>query len=64
MNEWKEVEDWLYFHGYFDASRNMRDIKKNRKASDLMQEYRMRDMLEMQKKQLLLHPKKAVRKTH
>ena len=28
MSEWKQVELWLYYNGFFDASKNLKDIKR------------------------------------
>ena len=46
MNEWKKVEKWLYSHDFFDASKNLREIKRARKASDLLAEYEIYDVLQ------------------
>lgn len=45
MNDWKNVENWLYSHDFFDASKNLRDIKRARKPADLLAEYELYDVL-------------------
>lgn len=51
MNKsWKDVEEWLYSHGFFDASYNLRDIKKKREIPDLLWEYEYYDEMLKKKK--------------
>lgn len=45
VNEWKKVENWLYSHDFFDASKNLREIKRARKPADLLAEYEIYDVL-------------------
>ena len=45
MNDWKKVELWLYAHDFFDASKNLREIKRARSPADLLAEYDVYDVL-------------------